>query len=186
LIEGLGFGAIEEAIADLPETTDNESACRSYADAVITNDPEFLELTIDGATIKERFAVLEIATIPLIGPNLRLAPAADPNDRNFAISFVRDTVEEQQALAAWILAPKRGTPPPVTLRSATRMTIARRFQRVRIDGKIRRPARSPTGTSASRSRWRRSPNLCGFYCPVEPSGPLIEAEKARFATRVWF
>ena len=137
MIEGLGFSAIEEAIADLPETTDHESACRSYADAVITDDPEFLELTIDGATLKERFAVLEIATIPLIGPNLRLAPAADPNDRNFAISFVRDTVEEQQALAAWILAPKRGTPPPVTLRTATRMTIAGRFQRVRIDGKVR-------------------------------------------------
>jgi diacylglycerol kinase family enzyme len=143
LIEGLGFGAIEEAIAELPETTDHGSACRSYAGAVITNDPESLELTIGGETIRERFAVLEIATISFVGPNLRLAPPADPSDRKFAVSFVRDIADERQALAAWILAPKGSAPPPVTLRTATRMTIAERFQRVRIDGSVRTADEEP-------------------------------------------
>ncbi len=143
LIEGLGLGAIEEAIAELPETTDHESACRSYADAVMTDDPESLELTIDGETIRERFAAIEIATIPFVGPNLRLAPAADPSDRKFAVSFVRDTADERRALTAWILAPKGSAPPPVTLRTATRMTIAGRFQRVRIDGKVRTADEEP-------------------------------------------
>jgi diacylglycerol kinase family enzyme len=143
LVEGLGFGAIEEAIANLPDTIDHGSACRSYADAVMTDDPESLELTIDGKTITERFAVLEIATIPLVGPNLRLAPAADPSDRKFAISLVRDSANERQALAAWILAPRGSAPPPVTLRTATRLTIAGRFQRVRIDGKVRTASEEP-------------------------------------------
>ena len=142
-IEGLGFGAIEEAIADLPDTIDHESACRGYADAVMTDDPESLALTIDGKTIGERFAVLEIATIPLVGPNLRLAPAADPSDRKFVISFVRDSANERQALAAWILAPRGSAPPPVTLRTATRLTIAGQFQRVRIDGKVRTASEEP-------------------------------------------
>lgn len=137
LVEGLGFGAIEEAIAELPETIDHESACRSYADAVLTDDPELLELAIDGYTVIERFAVLEIATIPLVGPNLRLAPTADPSGREFAVSFVRDTPDERQALAAWILAPKGSAPPPVTLRRGRRMTITGRFERVRIDGNVR-------------------------------------------------
>jgi diacylglycerol kinase (ATP) len=143
LIEGLGFGAIEEAIAELPETTDHESACRSYANAVMTDDPEALELTFDGERMTERFAVLEITTIPFVGPNLRLAPAADPSDRWFAVSFVRDTADERRALAAWILAPKGSAPPPVTLRTATRLTIAGRFERVRIDGKVRTASDEP-------------------------------------------
>ena len=137
LVEGIGFGAIEEAIAELPETIDHESACRSYSQAVLTDDPELLELAIDGYTVIERFAVLEISTIPLVGPNLRLAPAADPSGREFAVSFVRDTPDERRALAEWILAPKGSAPPPITLRTGTRMTIAGRFQRVRIDGNVR-------------------------------------------------
>ena len=136
LIEGLGFGAIEEAIADLPDTTDPASACRGYADAVLTDDPEFLELSLDGRTIAEGFAVLEVATIPFVGPNLRLAEA-DPSGREFAVSFIRDTGQERQALAQWILGPKQGTPAPLTMLTAECATLSGRFQRVRIDGKVR-------------------------------------------------
>jgi diacylglycerol kinase family enzyme len=143
LIEGLGFGAIEEAIAGLPDTIDHKAACRSYAKEVMTDDPESLELTLDGETIRERFAVLEIAVIPLVGPNLRLVPAADPSGRDFAVSFIRDTVYERRALAAWIVAPKSDTAPPVILRTATRATIAGRFQRVRIDGDVHTATEEP-------------------------------------------
>lgn len=143
LIEGLGFGAIEEAIADLPDTIDHEAACRSYAREVMTDDPECLGLTLDGETIRERFAVLEIAAIPFVGPNLRLAPAADPSGRHFAVSFIRDTVAERRALAAWIVAPRQSEPPPVIMRRAVRATIAGRFQRVRIDGDVHTAAEEP-------------------------------------------
>jgi diacylglycerol kinase (ATP) len=136
LIEGLGFGAIEEAIAHLPDTIDHASACRGYADAVMTADPELLQLTVDGYTMIERFAVLEIATIPLVGPNLRFAAAADPSGREFAVSFVRDSDKERQALAQWLLAPKQGTQAPVTMRMAKHATLSGKFQRVRIDGKV--------------------------------------------------
>src|SRR4051812_16144987 len=56
LIEGLGFGAITEAIAGLPGATDLAFARRVYADAVLSDDPEPVELTIDGHTKIERFA----------------------------------------------------------------------------------------------------------------------------------
>ncbi|MGE3783923.1 MAG: diacylglycerol kinase family protein [Alphaproteobacteria bacterium] len=144
LVEGLGFGAIEEAIADLPDTVDHEAACRGYAREVMTDDPELLELTIDdGETICERFAVLEIAAIPLVGPNLNLAPTANPSGRHFAVSFIRDTVAERRSLAAWIIAPRQGEPPPVIMRRAARATIAGRFQRVRIDGDVHTAAEEP-------------------------------------------
>ena len=140
LIEGIGFGAIEEAIAELPGKTDQESACRSYADAVMTDDPESLELRLDGETIAQRFAVLEISTIPLVGPNLRLAAAADPSRREFAIGFISGDSSERQALARWIMAPETGSPAPISTRTAKQATLTGPFQRVRIDGKVRTAA----------------------------------------------
>jgi len=143
LIEGLGFGAIEEAIAGLPDTTDPATARRVYADAVLADDFEPAELTIDGHTTIERFAVLEIATIPLIGPNLRLAPEADPSGGTFAVSFIRDAEEERRALALWIATPHHGEPAPVTTRRAARAKITGRFERVRIDGEVHTAREKP-------------------------------------------
>ena len=137
LIEGVGFGAIEEAITELPDKTDQESACRSYANAVLTDDPEHLKLTLDGETLHERFAVLEISTIPLVGPNLRLTPAADPTGRKFAVSFICDSGDEREALAKWIAEPDNGAAVPVSMRAAERATISGKFQRVRIDGGVK-------------------------------------------------
>ena len=138
LIEGLGFGAIEEAIADLPDTTDPAAAHRVYADAVLADDPEPVELTIDGCTITEPLAVLEIATIPLIGPNLRLAPEADPSEGTFAVSFIRDTEtdDERRALALWIAEAQDCEPAPVTTCRTAGAKITGRFERVRIDGEV--------------------------------------------------
>jgi diacylglycerol kinase (ATP) len=165
LIEGLGFGAIEEAIADLPDTSDHESACRGYADAVMTDDPELLELTIDGYTMIERFAVLEISTIPLVGPNLRLAPAADPSNRKFTVSFIRDTAEERRALASWILAPKQSTPAPVTLHTAQCATLSGSFQRVRIDGKVHTATDEPDWDISRPIRLRAARDPLPFLVP---------------------
>src|SRR6185369_4324461 len=79
-----------------------------------------------------------IATIPMIGPNLRLAPQADPSGGTFAVSFIRDTEtdDERRALALWMAAARDGEPAPVTTRRAARATIVGRFERVRIDGEV--------------------------------------------------
>lgn len=136
LAEGIGFAAIEQAIEDLPETMEAEAACRHMADAVIRTSPEHLELRLGGETIEQGFALLEVSTVPLIGPNLLLAAAADPTQRKFAVVFVGDHPDEREALARWIAAPTDGTPAPVAIRSAERATIRGRFRRVRLNGSV--------------------------------------------------
>lgn len=137
VIEGLGFGAVEEAIADLPDKTNRAAARKSCAEAVGSTVPEFLELRLEGETIKERFALLEICTIPLVGPNLLLAAGADPHDRKFEICFVRDTSDEREALAEWLAEPDNASPAPVAMRVVERVTISGKFRRLRIDGGVK-------------------------------------------------
>jgi diacylglycerol kinase (ATP) len=167
LIEGLGFGTITEVIAGLPGATDLACTRRVYADAVLSDDPEPVELTLDGNTMIERFAVLEIATVPITGPNPRLAPEADPSGGSFAVSFVRDTEsdDERRAFALWMAAAGDREPAPVTTYTAARATIAGRFERVRIDGEVHNLGDEPgwdlaspiTLESAAEPLWFLSP-----------------------------
>lgn len=136
LIEGIGFGAIEEAIADLPDKTFFDRARKSYADAVLYTAAEMLELEVEDETIVGKFSVLEVTTIPLVGPNLRLAAAADPSDRKFEICFIGDDQDQREALALWLDPPLDPGAAPMSLRTAEEARIVGRFRRVRLDGKV--------------------------------------------------
>ena len=115
---------------------------------------------------RERFAVLEIATIPLVGPNLRLVPEADPRSGTFAVSFIRDTEtdDERRAFALDSNGAGRRSRAGHDSRAA-RATIAGRFQRVRIDGEVHTVGDEPgwdpdspiTLASAAEPLWFLSP-----------------------------
>jgi diacylglycerol kinase (ATP) len=137
IIEGIGFGAVEDAIAGLPDKTDRKQARRSYAEALTHANPELLEIRLDEETISDRFPLLEVVTIPLVGPNLALAPGADPFDRKFEICFIRDRSNEREAMAEWLADPDAGMPAPVSIRAAERASIAGQFRRIRINGGIK-------------------------------------------------
>jgi len=51
VIEGIGFGAVEDAIVDLPDKTNRERARLSYAEAVTHANPELLEIRLEEETI---------------------------------------------------------------------------------------------------------------------------------------
>ena len=137
VIEGIGFGAVEDAIVDLPDKTNPERARLSYAEAVTRANPELLEIRLEEETISDCFPLLEVVTIPLVGPNLPLAPGADPFDRTFEICFIRDRSDERKAMAEWLADPDAGMPAPLSLRTAERVSIAGQFRRIRIDGGVK-------------------------------------------------
>ena len=91
LIEGIGFGAFEQAISELPRRLRAERARNLVSKILLDAPPENLEISIDGEEISGRFAVVEITAIPLVGPQLPLAPEADPSDPSLHIYFVGDT-----------------------------------------------------------------------------------------------
>jgi diacylglycerol kinase (ATP) len=139
LTEGIGFGAFEQAMAELPKRLRVARARELIRKIVIEAPPESLEIGIDDETIAGRFAVLEITSIPLVGPRLRLAPEADPSDRDLDICFVGDNDDERQDFARWLSAPENATKTknvPVSSRRAQRLTIAGQFRRVRLDSKL--------------------------------------------------
>ena len=136
LTEGIGFGAFEEAMHEIPRKFRVKRAREFVRKIVVDAPPECLEIGIEDETIAGRFAVLEITAIPLIGPRLPLAPEADPSDRNLDICFVGDNEAERQAFAEWLENPESTDVPPVSRRRAQRLTIAGRFHRMRLDSKL--------------------------------------------------
>src|SRR5689334_11376792 len=81
LTEGVGFGAFEQAMHEIPRKLRVSRAREFVREVIVDASPESLEIGIEDESIAGRFAVLEITAIPLIGPRLRLAPTADPSDR---------------------------------------------------------------------------------------------------------
>jgi len=136
LIEGVGFGAFEEAMHEIPRKFRVKRARDFVRKIVVDAPPECLEIGIEDETIGGRFAVLEITAIPLIGPRLPLAPAADPSDRNLEICFVGDNEADRQAFAQWLDNPESAELAPVSSRRAQRLTIAGQFRRIRLDSKL--------------------------------------------------
>ena len=136
LTEGIGFGAFEQAMHEIPRKYRVARAREFVRKIVVDGPPEALEIGIEDESIAGRFAVLEITTIPLIGPRLRLAPDADPSDRDLDICFVGDNATERQDFARWLEDPDSAGAVPVSIRRAQRLTIAGQFRRIRLDSKL--------------------------------------------------
>jgi hypothetical protein len=61
-----------------------------------------LSVRVDDARLSGEFALLEVTTIPLVGPNLYLAPEADPADSLIAICSVGAKKEERERVSQWL------------------------------------------------------------------------------------
>ena len=135
IVEGIGFGAIEQAIAELPRKTRFSKARSQYADAALNAPAEDLKLRIDDESVRGSFAVLEVTKFPFVGPNLHLAPDIDIGDPTFSICSIGDGARERQKMAKWLTEPN-AAPAPVSVRAAKRLEIAGRFHQVRIEGRL--------------------------------------------------
>lgn len=135
IIEGIGFGAIEQAIAELPRKTSFGKARGKYAEAALEAPAEELKLRIDDEALTGSFTAFEVAKFPFVGPNLHLAPGVDIGEPRFAICSVGDGARERQALAKWFSAP-HAAPAPFSVRTAGRLEVVGRFRRARIEGRL--------------------------------------------------
>ena len=80
-----------------------------------------VRLTVDGAADEAGLLMLEVMTLPSIGPQLRFAPAAHPGDGCFHV--VTATARDRTALARWIADPDRRAAAPVQVRTARRVEV---------------------------------------------------------------
>jgi len=96
-IEGLGIGLFTEMMTrldargniDLAHLTEPEEKITSVLEmlqARLQTSPEIkLNVTVDGRDLSGEYILLEVMNIKSIGPNLFLAPAADPGDGLFDV-----------------------------------------------------------------------------------------------------
>ena len=131
-VDSAGAGATSRAMhaADRDEAPPGadrlERARALIRDGVLRAAPGGLEIVADGRPLAADTLVAEATVIPLLGPRLPIAPAADPSDG--MLDLVHARVGDREALAAW-LAGGTGAPPPVRVESV-RSVIFRRTEGV--------------------------------------------------------
>jgi diacylglycerol kinase (ATP) len=93
-------------------------------------------VTIDGASTTGSQLLLEVLNIPSIGPNLLLAPDADPGDGLLDVVMVNE--EQRQTLLDFLDTQKRrsGTPPRLTVKQVSRLEIHRGTSVLHVDDEL--------------------------------------------------
>lgn len=97
-LEGLGCGLIpklikrmEDAKSPKTETADQELrvALEELVDIAKQYSPKRAKITIDGRVYEDDYLLVEVLNIKSVGPNLILAPKANPTDGKFEIVLLK-------------------------------------------------------------------------------------------------
>ncbi len=64
---------------------------------ILSYEPQELQLEIDGVDRSGKYLLVEIMNIQSVGPNLQLAPGADPGDGKFEVILVTENQKEEFA-----------------------------------------------------------------------------------------
>jgi diacylglycerol kinase family enzyme len=106
-LEGVGVGLFTESMArldatgsgDLADTDKAEDPVRAALDILHKQLPRApavpLQVTLDGRRLEDAYVLLEAINIQFIGPNLALAPEADPGDGLLDIVLVPQGAQDK-------------------------------------------------------------------------------------------
>ncbi|MFB9970927.1 diacylglycerol/lipid kinase family protein [Pseudoroseomonas cervicalis] len=122
-LEAAGFGAFARAVdrADEKGLKGIEAGRAAFRAILANTEAQRVALRVDGAAWEGETLLLEVMNIPLLGPNLRLAPGAEPDDGQ--LDLVLLPPGRREALLAWLDAPEQGCAP----------VLLRRGREIRID-----------------------------------------------------
>ncbi|WP_353125853.1 diacylglycerol/lipid kinase family protein [Parapedobacter pyrenivorans] len=102
-IEGLGCGLIPKLIKEMKETdlsaadtADKElnTALEKLAEIAKTYRAKRAKIVVDGIVYEDDYLLVEVLNIKSVGPNLVLAPKADPTDNKFEVVLLRNADRE--------------------------------------------------------------------------------------------
>ena len=137
VVEGIGVGAFARVVDEgAPDKSDIAQARSLIATAIEACPPEHLEVYTETNRVSGDFLFFEITNIAMIGPNLCIAPAADPSDDLVEICFVRNDPDQREAFLKWLLKTENDAPAPISIFSSRKVTISGKFQRMRMDDKV--------------------------------------------------
>lgn len=134
-VDSAGAGAISKAMqaldrAEKPRGADPFAHARHHIrERVLEAAPDGLEVLADGRALPADTVLAEATIIPLLGPRLPVAPAADPSDGMLELVHARKG--ERAAVAAW-LADGGGEGGPLSVTRARRITFRRAAGMLRV------------------------------------------------------
>ncbi|HSK38134.1 MAG TPA: diacylglycerol kinase family protein [Arenibaculum sp.] len=127
-VEAVGIGALARATARM-EAADIEAGGAGklhlgrsmFREALAEAEPEDLGVVVDGRALPGDLLLVEVMNIGYVGPNLLLAPSADPGDGYLDVVHVR--ANRRAEMLEWLDSVEGRMPPLVVLRGR-RVSIA--------------------------------------------------------------
>jgi diacylglycerol kinase (ATP) len=131
-VEAVGFGAFARAVEHADQTgTAGVEAGRAAFRRILSDPPaRRIGLTVDGQRQELDTLLVEVMNIPLFGPNLVLAPDANPGDG--LLDVVTLAPSHRAAMLDWLHHPGSG-PPPVEIRRGATAAIDWPGGHIRLD-----------------------------------------------------
>ena len=114
-LEGVGYGLFPYLMLEMKkqdkESIENpqmkmQAALELLHQIVLAYKPRPCELEVDGINLSGKFLLVEILNTRSIGPNLLLAPNADPGDGEFEVVLIPE--EHKDRFASYVLDKIRG------------------------------------------------------------------------------
>lgn len=171
-LEGVGFGLFPKLIKamkkidDIPDTADEslELALTTLLDIVETAKSRYCKLELDGNDHSGNYLLLEIMNAHSIGPNLKLAPQADPGDGRFDAVWIHE--EERQKLIEYLRHKlnKEEAAPPFHSLSCRRVHLEWAGAQLHLDDSLEKKDNPPL-----KAEIELLPEMISFLIPAKPS-----------------
>jgi diacylglycerol kinase (ATP) len=142
-VESVGVGVFTELVTrGDAEVDDNMAGLTGHEidrallllqEVVTERAPRLRTLALDGVDVTDEYLLVEAMNIPLVGPNVPLAPDADFSDARLDVVTV--TERERSLLAEYVQARLAGgaAPPKLTVRRAARVTMRASPNELHVD-----------------------------------------------------
>ncbi|MBA3318389.1 MAG: hypothetical protein H0T50_09915 [Gemmatimonadales bacterium] len=157
-VESVGVGIFTELVTrGDSEVNDNTAGLTGHAidrallllqSIVAERAPRFRRLELDSCDLSGDYLLVEAMNMPLVGPNVTLAPGADYGDGELELVTVAEP--EREVLAEYVRARLSGgaAPPELTVRRGSRVTMRASPGELHVDDAAWRPE-LPADLSAS-------------------------------------
>ncbi|SKB38646.1 Diacylglycerol kinase family enzyme [Parapedobacter luteus] len=115
-LEGAGMGIFPKLIKEMKETDHNEVetaddeldvALDKLIEITERYTPKWARITVDGVLYEGDYLLVEVLNIKSVGPNLELAPQADPTDGKFQVALLKEA--DRDAFLKYLHALKKPT-----------------------------------------------------------------------------
>ncbi len=147
-LEAIGFGIFPQAMSILNFIDDeietdfdnrHEKLCRdlnAVKEILLRYSLQNVEVKLDGKDLSGGYVMMEAMNINFIGPNLYLAPGADPGDGYLDLVLVTD--EERKELFDYLSARIEGkeSPPRLTIHRGQTLEISWDGSQMQVDDKV--------------------------------------------------